>query len=174
MYLWIPAFVFPLQNPPPKSFRIWYFLNLLHCARSARKPHFPLRGASHRAYFRRRNPSCFETGAEGRNRTGDLLLRLHLFLLLTLQRGLDCIFLQKNFGDPCQSFGRLATPRSWPVQAINRYSGFTVLLPTQWAGIASHHGVALPSELLRLVKNSRRVAYFQSFFNFPMRDIKLY
>src|SRR3989344_5188787 len=35
--------------------------------------------------------------------------------------------------------------------AINRYSGFTNLLPKKWAGFATHHGRALPTELSRLI-----------------------
>ena len=56
-------------------------------------------------------------------------------------------------GHPCQSFGRKQfTPRSYLLKAdVNRYSGFTNLLPEEWAGTASYHGCALPTELSRLV-----------------------
>ena len=34
---------------------------------------------------------------------------------------------------------------------IDRYSGFTNLLPKKWAGFATYHGRALPTELSRLI-----------------------
>lgn len=46
--------------------------------------------------------------------------------------------------------------------AINRYSGFTNLLPKKWAGLATHHGRALPTELSRQTRNRMKV-FFYSF-----------
>ncbi|MDO8593669.1 MAG: hypothetical protein Q7R59_02130, partial [bacterium] len=56
----------------------------------------------------------------------------------------------KISGHPCQSFG--PSKMSATVLAggaINRNSGFTNLLPKKWAGFATHHGRALPTELSR-------------------------
>ena len=37
------------------------------------------------------------------------------------------------------------------LQAFNRYSGFNAKFPKQGAGVVTHHGVALPTELHRLI-----------------------
>ncbi len=63
------------------------------------------------------------------------------------------------------------SPRSWPLQAINRYSGFIQKLLFKWAGHAAHHGCALPTELhwlfvFHLQSNCHCiVVHFLPFFN---------
>src|SRR3954465_12102117 len=93
-------------------------------------------------------------GAVVRDRTGDLILRLHPFFIYT--RGLDCIFLRK-FRRPLSVVrARIFSPRSWPRMAINRYSGFAFALLREWAGTAFHHECALPTELQRHILNCRQ------------------
>jgi len=70
-------------------------------------------------------------GAVDRSRTGDLLLRLHLYLALYERiRGLDCI-LSVLFKAtlPLSVVRPPKAGRSQPVRVVDRYSGFTIGFP---------------------------------------------